>query len=179
VPNSLSIGSFVSLVLLPAAVAAASPLPVLQVRNVQETFFGTAVDDPYRHFEDTKATEVAAWMKAHSDHARATRRAIPGRDALRKRVEQLDAGAPARVRDVTRSAGGASFGTRGRFTTQDARASLAQRRYSRVWCSPCSFMIVAAISSIDLVVDESQRMPSRRIMRSAAATSWRQFSSDA
>ena len=108
-PNSLSIGSFVSLVLLPAAVAAASPLPVAQIRNVQETFFGTAVDDPYRYFEDTKATEVAAWMKAHSDHARATLRAIPGRDALRKRIEQLDASAPARVRDVTRSAGGRYF----------------------------------------------------------------------
>jgi hypothetical protein len=42
-----------------------------------------------------------------------------------------------------------------------------------------SCRMVVAISSIDLVVVESQRMPSRRIMASASATSLRQFSSAA
>ena len=95
--------------LLPATAAAVSPLPVAPVRNVQETFFGTVVDDHYRYFEDAKAPEVAAWMKAHSNHAHATLRAIPGRDALRRRIEQLDASAPARIRDVARSADGRYF----------------------------------------------------------------------
>jgi prolyl oligopeptidase len=109
-PGSWSIRSFASLVLLfPAVTVAAPPLPVAQARNVQETFFGTAVDDAYRYFEDPQAPEVATWMKAHSDHAHAVLRAIPGRDALRKRIEQLDASAPARVHDVTRSAGGRYF----------------------------------------------------------------------
>ena len=98
-----------ALALLPAVAASAPPLPVAEVRNVPETFFGTVVDDPYRYFEDAKAPEVAAWMKAHSDHAHATLRAIPGRDALRARIEQLDASAPARVRDVARVAGGQHF----------------------------------------------------------------------
>ena len=98
-----------ALALLPAVAAAAPPLPVAEVRNVPETFFGTVVDDPYRYFEDAKAPEVAAWMKAHSEHAYATLRVIPGRDALRKRIEQLDASAPSRVTGVTRLAGGQYF----------------------------------------------------------------------
>jgi len=96
-----------SLISYPAT--AAPPLPVAAVRNVPETFFGTVVDDPYRYFEDAKSPEVAAWMKAHSDHAHATLRAIPGRNALRRRIEQLDASAPARLLDVGRSAGGRYF----------------------------------------------------------------------
>jgi hypothetical protein len=39
--------------------------------------------------------------------------------------------------------------------------------------------IVVAISSIDLCVDDSQLIPSRRIIVSAARTSWRQLSSEA
>ncbi len=39
-----------------------------------------------------------------------------------------------------------------------------------------SCRMVVAISSIDLVVVDSQRMPSRRIMASASLTSMRQFS---
>lgn len=90
-----------------AAAATSLPpgLPVAAVRNVPETFFGTVVNDPYRHFEDAKAPEVAAWMKAHSDHAHATLKRIVGRDALRKRLEAIDAGASARVVDVQRRAG--------------------------------------------------------------------------
>jgi len=84
---------------------AQATLPQASARNVPETFFGTTVDDPYRHFEDIKATEVAAWMKAHSDHAHATLRRIAGRDALRAEVERLDASAPARVTGVERTRG--------------------------------------------------------------------------
>lgn len=105
-PSLLSIASLASFVLAQAAVAATPPLPQAEVRNVPETFFGTVVDDPYRHFEDTKAPAVAGWMKAHSDHAHATLRRIPGREALRRKIEQYDASAPARVRDVSRLADG-------------------------------------------------------------------------
>ncbi|HUG25992.1 prolyl oligopeptidase family serine peptidase [Piscinibacter sp.] len=80
-------------------------LPKAEPRNVPETFFGTTVDDPYRHFEDTKAPDVAAWMKAHSEHAHATLRRIAGRDALRAKIEQFDASAPARVTGVERTRG--------------------------------------------------------------------------
>jgi prolyl oligopeptidase len=76
---------------------------VAPVRNVRETFFDTPVDDPYRYFEERKAPEVAAWMKAHSEHAHATLRRIGGRAALRRKLEEIDASASARV------AGGAAL----------------------------------------------------------------------
>ena len=64
---------FARSVLAQAAAASSQPpgLPVAAVRNVRETFFGTPVDDPYRYFEEPMAPEVAAWMKAHSEHAHA------------------------------------------------------------------------------------------------------------
>jgi prolyl oligopeptidase len=102
-----------------AALSSQPPgLPVAAVRNVPETFFGTTVDDPYRHFEDTKAAEVAAWMKAHSDHAHATLRRIGGRAALRQRLEAIDASASARVTEVQRRAGELFFYQR-RGATED------------------------------------------------------------
>jgi prolyl oligopeptidase len=92
---------------LAQAAASSQPpgLPVAAVRTVSETFFGTRVDDPYRYFEDPKAPEVAAWMKAHSDHAHATLGRIGGRAALRQRLQAIDAGAAARVSEVQRRAG--------------------------------------------------------------------------
>ncbi|MBK6469549.1 MAG: S9 family peptidase [Betaproteobacteria bacterium] len=94
-----------------AAVAqtASTALPVAPVRNAPETFFGTTVDDPYRDFENTKAPAVAAWMKAHSDHARATLKSIGGRDAFREKLERYDSAAPSRVGSVTRLAGDIYF----------------------------------------------------------------------
>ena len=108
-PSSLRrMAATLALALAPAAWAQA-PLPTAPVRNVPETFFGTTVDDPYRYFEDTKAPEVASWMKAHSDHAFATLKRITGRDALRQKLEQLDASAPARVNGVDRVRGDLYF----------------------------------------------------------------------
>lgn len=93
----------------PQAAGATAALPRAEVRNVSETFFGTRVDDPYRHFENTKDPQVAAWMKAHSDHAIATLRSIAGRDALRDRLARLDASVPARVFGVVRLPGDRLF----------------------------------------------------------------------
>lgn len=86
-----------------------APLPVAAVRNVPETFFGTTVDDPYRYFEDTQAPEVAAWMKAHSDHAHHVLQRIAGRPGLREKLERLDASAPARIYRVDRVRGDLYF----------------------------------------------------------------------
>jgi len=84
-------------------------LPVAPVRNVVERFFGTPVDDPYRDFEDTQTPAVAAWMKAHSEHAHATLQRVGGRAAMRKKLEELDASASARVADVQRRTGDLFF----------------------------------------------------------------------
>jgi len=107
-PRPTSVLAFSALLALLPALTTAAP-PVAEVRNVPETFFGTVVADPYRYFEDTKGADTAAWMKAHADHAGATLRAIPGRDAIRRKIEQYDASAPARVVEVSRTAGGLVF----------------------------------------------------------------------
>src|SRR5512136_1609591 len=68
--------------------AATTALPVAPVRNVPETFFGTTVPDPYRDFENVKSPKVAAWMKAHSEHAHQLLKNLPGRAALRAALER-------------------------------------------------------------------------------------------
>jgi prolyl oligopeptidase len=90
-------------------VCAQQALPVAPVRNVPESFFGTTVDDPYRDFENAKAPSVAAWMRAHSDHAHATIRRINGRSGLREEIERYDASAAARVTGVVRLPGDVFF----------------------------------------------------------------------
>ncbi len=89
--------------------AFAQPLPVTAPKNVPATFFGTTVDDPYRHLENVKDPEVAAWMKAHANHAKSTLEGLAGYDAMRKRVAELDNAVEARVSTVRRMASGEIF----------------------------------------------------------------------
>ncbi len=98
-------GVLLAAVALSAAASAQARLPVATVRNVPEVFFGTAVDDPYRDFEDVKSPAVANWMKAHSEHAHTLLRSISGRAALREKLERYEGAAAARVTDITRLPG--------------------------------------------------------------------------
>ena len=70
------------------------------VRDVTDTYFGVAVPDPYRYMEDMKNAEVAAWMKAQADYARAYFKRIPGRDELYKEIERRGDAVASRVFDV-------------------------------------------------------------------------------
>src|SRR5882762_8438967 len=89
--------------------AAAQDLPRAAVRNVDDSFFGTTVTDPYRYFENVKDPQVAAWMKAHSDHAHKTLTHIAERDALLAKLVKYDSSASSRVTGATRVAGGVWF----------------------------------------------------------------------
>jgi prolyl oligopeptidase len=91
----------------PPAAPAAFP-----ARNVQETFFGTVVDDPYRALEDVRNPEVAAWAKSQAEHARRQLESIPGYAELRRRVAELDGSTPSGIGWVGRDAEGAFFFTR-------------------------------------------------------------------
>lgn len=92
-----------------AAANAAAQLPTIAPGSSTDTFFGTVVADPYRRLEDTKDKEVAAWMKAHSDLAQRTLRALPQRAALLASIKKYDDAASARVVEVSRAAGGRLF----------------------------------------------------------------------
>jgi prolyl oligopeptidase len=94
------------LLLATAGLAAAAEAPSAPPeRNVGASFFGTEVRDPYRWLEDTKAPEVADWMKAASEHAEATLARIPGRKALYENILRYDSAASARVVQVVRESG--------------------------------------------------------------------------
>ena len=85
---------------LAAAAHAQSGLPVAPVRNVTDTYFGVAVQDPYRNLENLQDPDVAAWMKAQAGYTRTTLDRIPGRASLLERIAALGNAAPARVAGV-------------------------------------------------------------------------------
>jgi len=103
--------SIAALLLLAAGAAAAQApaLPTIGPGTTTDTFFGTVVADPYRRLEDVKDKEVAAWMKAHSEHAHRTLAALPQRAALLASIKKYDDAASARVVEVTRVRGGRLF----------------------------------------------------------------------
>ena len=53
------------------------------------TYFGTAVPDPYRWLEHDRATDTKAWVQAENKLTQAYLAQIPYREALHKRLEQL------------------------------------------------------------------------------------------
>ena len=79
---------------------APTPPPPAQVRDVVDTHFGTTVHDPYRYFEDLKDRQVASWMKAHADFARATLERIPQRATLLAEIQRYGDAVPARIGGV-------------------------------------------------------------------------------
>jgi prolyl oligopeptidase len=94
----------------PAALAAGPTVPrapAARIEPVSETFFGTTVVDPYRWMENPKDKDWEPYMRAQDAHARATLAAIPGRDALARRVAALSGGTA--VAYGVQSAGGRVF----------------------------------------------------------------------
>src|SRR5215469_5359994 len=71
--------------------------PVAPVENVTNSYFGTAVVDPYRYMEDLSASKMVAWMKAQNDYTHSQLDRIPGRASLLARIQELDNAVAARV----------------------------------------------------------------------------------
>ena len=63
--------------------------PVTQKGNVVDTYFDTAVKDPYRWLEDDRSDETAAWVKAQNDVTYGYLDKIPFRNGLKARMETL------------------------------------------------------------------------------------------
>jgi len=62
--------------------------PVAPIRPVTDTYFGTAIVDPYRWMESS-SPELDAWMKGQAEHTSRALAALPLRAALRERVQAL------------------------------------------------------------------------------------------
>jgi prolyl oligopeptidase len=83
--------------------------PVAPVEDVTNVYFGTAVVDPYRYLENLSDPRVMAWLKAQNDYTHFLLDRIPGRGALRARIQELDNAVAARVDDVRRLPAGRYF----------------------------------------------------------------------
>ena len=97
---------YATVLVLAAPVVIAAPAvpivpatPVARVEPVSDTYFGEAIVDRYRWMENSKDPDWLPYLKQQNAHARAVLDALPRRDVLRKRIEQLsgDVAAPARV----------------------------------------------------------------------------------
>ena len=89
--------------------ALAQPLPVFPPAKLQDTFFGTTVDDPYRALENEKDPTVAAWMKAHAERAHAALEGLAGYAKLKARITELDNATATRIGGLDRLRDGTVF----------------------------------------------------------------------
>ena len=83
-----------------AAFAADIPAaPVARVEPVTDTYFGEAVVDRYRWMENDKDPDWLPYLKQQNAHARGLLDALPKRDVLLTRIQQLsgDVATPARI----------------------------------------------------------------------------------
>ena len=83
--------------------------PPLPPRNVVETHWGTAVDDPYRYLEDTANPDIQKYMRGQADAAQAILDKLPARDKLLARIKEIDADTPAVVANLHRDIKGRLF----------------------------------------------------------------------
>jgi prolyl oligopeptidase len=63
--------------------------PVARKTDVQDTYFGTVVEDPYRWLEDDRAADTKAWVQAENAVTQAYLDKIPFRNAIRERLSKL------------------------------------------------------------------------------------------
>ena len=78
----------------PPVTAASQSRPVLQYPPTRRTdtadvVHGVRIPDPYRWLEDERSADVQAWMQAQDAFARSYLRALPGRDAIARRLSEL------------------------------------------------------------------------------------------
>ncbi len=63
--------------------------PATRRQDLVEPIHGVPVADPYRWLEDAHDPEVAAWMRAQDEHARARLTGLPGRERIAARLAEL------------------------------------------------------------------------------------------
>lgn len=117
--TSLAVWMAASLMTFSSAMA--EKPPAAAVKTVIDDYFGTKITDDYRYMEEFKDPVVQAWVKAQASYADKILQAIPGREALLKRIEELDAGAPYTLYGITRRANGDLF-----YFKQNANENVAK-----------------------------------------------------
>src|SRR5262249_46573142 len=85
----ISMSGSLMLFLMIAAPPASAAYPASRTVDVKDQLHGVAVADPYRWLEAAATAEVQAWMKAQDELTRARLAALPGRDAIARRLKEL------------------------------------------------------------------------------------------
>jgi prolyl oligopeptidase len=123
------------------------PAPVARVQAVKDEYFGETVIDPYRWMENDKDPEWLPFLKAQNAHARAVLDRIPGRDALRRRIEQLS-GDTATTRSARR-AGGRLFFEQRPVGADNFKLFVREQGAERVLIDPTALSVASGHLSLD------------------------------
>src|SRR6266851_2153409 len=65
------------------------PPPFTPLEPITEVLYGVEITDPYRWLEDQNSPGTRKWIDEQTAYTRAYLDAIPGRDRIRQRVEEL------------------------------------------------------------------------------------------
>jgi prolyl oligopeptidase len=76
-------------ILAPMLSAADFTPPPTRLDPVTEVLHGVTITDPYRWLENQNAPETRAWLAAQDQFARGYLESLPGRDALRKKLDAM------------------------------------------------------------------------------------------
>ncbi|WP_182866068.1 prolyl oligopeptidase family serine peptidase [Rhodopirellula sp. JC639] len=63
--------------------------PVTETTDVQDSYHGIEVADPYRWLEDTESAETEQWVTAQNEVTQAYLQSLPQREPMRQRLEKL------------------------------------------------------------------------------------------
>jgi prolyl oligopeptidase len=121
--------------------------PVARVEPVTDSYFGERVIDPYRWMENDKDPAWLAYLRGQNEHARAVLGALPRRDALLARIQQLsgDIAVPAAVR----RAGGRLFFQQRPAGAANYRLFVLEAGQTRVLVDPTALDSAGSHYSLD------------------------------
>src|SRR5688572_22393804 len=77
------------LLFTPFYVEAQVKYPETKKMNIKDDYHGTMVADPYRWLEDDNSQETKAWVKSQNEVTNSYLSAIPYRNEVKKRFEEL------------------------------------------------------------------------------------------
>jgi prolyl oligopeptidase len=136
----------------------APPAPVARLDPVTDTYFGEQVVDRYRWMENDKDPAWLPYLKAQNDHTRAILDALPNREAMLKRIQQLsgDLAVPGRVQ----RAGGRLFFQQRPAGANNFKLFVVENGSTRVLIDPTSLDTATSHMSLDwwLASDDGKKL---------------------
>jgi prolyl oligopeptidase len=130
-----------------AAAATIPPAPRARVAVVTDSYFGETLRDPYRWMENDQDPEWLPFLEGQNAHTRAVLAAVPGRERLLQRIQQLS-GDAALTRRVQR-AGGKLFVEQRPAGADNYRLFVEQQGVRRVLIDPTALSSATSHMSLD------------------------------